>query len=230
MTGLTVNGNLTVTGNTSLKSTTATTLNISATPTTDTGTTSNYLTRDGATGEVKIKTIPNTFNYGLFSQTGSSQTVSGTTTETSIIGGGIGSLNVPPNTFNIGDSFRGDLGGILTNGNNQTIRVKLKSGSIILSDSGVQTLSQHTGDIFKLEVNFTIRNIGGSGNASIITLGYFQTVKKNSSDLTGFGFEFINNSTFDTTAPNTLDITVEWGSTSTGNSIKSEVFILNRVY
>lgn len=81
-----------------------------------------------------------------------------------------------------------------------------------------------------MEVNFTIRNIGGSGNASIITLGYFQTVKKNSSNLTGFGFELINNSTFDTTAPNTLDITVEWGSTSAGNSIKSDVFILNRVY
>jgi hypothetical protein len=56
VTGLTVNGNLNVTGNTSLQATTASTLNISSTPTTDTGTTANYLTRDGVTGEVKVKT------------------------------------------------------------------------------------------------------------------------------------------------------------------------------
>ena len=53
-----VGNDLTVSGNTSLQSTTASTLNISSTPTTDTNLSANYLTRDSTTGEVKVKTIP----------------------------------------------------------------------------------------------------------------------------------------------------------------------------
>ena len=37
---------------------------------------------------------------------GDSVVVSGTTSETSIIGGGVGTLTVPANGFSVGDSFR----------------------------------------------------------------------------------------------------------------------------
>ena len=192
-----------------------------------------YLTCDTLSTCQTIQDIQSsllTKNTRLFSQTGDSVVVSATTTETSIIDGGVGSLSVSSNGFSIGDSFRGVIGGILSNQNNNTIRVRLKSGSVVLADSGVQTLGGHTNDIFKLEVDFTIRNIGSGGTGSIITLGTFHTTKKNSGDVTGFGFEFVNDTTFDTTTSNTLDITVEWGTSSSNNSIKSQVFTLTKTY
>lgn len=179
---------------------------------------------------INIENILPTKNTRLFSQTGDSVTIVNTDVETSIIDGGVGSLNVPANAIQIGDSFRLVMGGIISNHNNEDIKIKLKSGSVILADSNFQTLTQHTNDVFKLEIDFTIRNIGTTGTASIITLGGFQTIKKNTANITGFGFEFINNTTFDTTISNVLDITVEWNNANNGNSIKSQIFTITKTY
>ena len=195
-----------------------------------TGSTVNTLGIDSNGFVVSASTFPPTLNYGLFVQTGDSAVVSATTVETTIIDGGVGSLSVPVNGFNIGDSFKVAMGGIFSNANNETIRLRVKSGSVNLVDSGVQTLSAHANDIFKLEITFTIRNIGGLGTASIMSFGAFQTIKKNSSNIAGFGFELNNNTTFDTTISNTLDITVEWGSNNANNSIKSQTLVLNKIY
>ena len=61
---------------------------------------------DKATGSYTIATlddIPSTLNYGLFAQTSTSTPVTNTTTETSLLDGGVGSLTVPANGFNVGD-------------------------------------------------------------------------------------------------------------------------------
>jgi hypothetical protein len=179
---------------------------------------------------IDIQDELSTKNTGLFSQTGDSVTISATTTETSLIDGGVGSLSVPPNGFTIGDSFRVKMGGVLSNQNNNTLRIRLKSGSVVLADSGFQTLGSHTNDNWVMEIDFTIRNIGSSGTGSIMTLGTFQTTKKNSSDVTGFAFETLNDTTFDTTISNTLDITIEWGQVSNNNIIYTRTFTLQKVY
>jgi hypothetical protein len=198
------------------------------------GATDGYILKSDTNGNASWTNpntiLPPTLNYGLFAQTGDSVAVSATTVETTIIDGGVGSLSVPINGFNIGDSFKIVIGGIFSNANAETIRLRVKSGLVDLSDSGVQSLSAHADDIFKLEITFTVRGIGGVGVASIISLGSFQTIKKNSADITGFGFELNNNTTFDTTISNTLDITVEWGSNNVNNSIKSQTLILNKIY
>ncbi len=46
----------------------------------------------------------------------------------------------------------------------------------------------------------------------------------------GFAFNQVNSTTFDTTIANTLDITVQWGAADPGNSIFSDIFILNKTY
>ena len=79
MTGLTINGGLNVTGNTSLQSTTASTLNISSTPTTDSSI-SVVLVRDSVTGVVKQRDITSTLNknYASFYDTGDQTGLAGT--------------------------------------------------------------------------------------------------------------------------------------------------------
>jgi hypothetical protein len=225
-----INGNLSVTGNTILSATTASTLNISSTPTTDTGTTANYLTRDGSTGEVKVKTIPGSTVYGLFAQTGDSVVVSGTTSETSIVGAGVGGLSVPANGFQVGDSFVAKLYGHITCVGTATIQIRIKSGSVLLADTGIITLDVTTNKHWNIEVNFTIRSLGNASVGSIVSAGLFSYIKNSGLNFEGTNFVFLNNTTFDTTILNTLDITAQWNTNNAGNSIYSDIFVLNKIY
>lgn len=172
--------------------------------------------------------------YGLFSQTGDSIPITGTVTESSLIDGGVGTLIVPPNGFTVGDSFRAEMAGIMDAANNETLRIRLKAGtggSVTLIDSGNQTLtSAIANDVWHISVVFTIRALGGLGAASIVSLGTFNYTKTNNGTVEGFSFNTVNNTTFDTTVANTLDITAQWGSADPDNSIYSDIFTLNKIY
>jgi hypothetical protein len=167
---------------------------------------------------------------GVFAETANSTIVTGTTTETSLINGGVGTLSVPANAFTVGASYRAVMAGILNAANNQTIRIRVKAGAIVLLDSGAQPITNITNDVFSLNIDFTIRQIGTAGVASIVSLGTFHYVKTSNSSIQGFAFNVVNNTTFNTTISNTLDITVQWGSNNAGNSIYSDIFVLNKTY
>jgi hypothetical protein len=167
---------------------------------------------------------------GLFAQTANSTIITGTTVESSLVNGGVGTLSVPANGFSVGDSFRVIIGGVLNAANNQTMRVRVKTGAIVLLDSGVQPITNITNDVFSLNIDFTIRQIGGVGVASIVSLGSFHYTKTANASIQGFAFNVVNNTTFNTTINNTLDITVQWGSNNAGNSIYSDIFVLNKIY
>lgn len=183
----------------------------------------------GSSGTSPVLPLP--VVYGLYAQTANSAIVTDTTAETTIIGTGVGTLSVPANGFAVGDSFRAILGGVINATNNQTIRIRMRTGSVLLLDSGLENLgSAVTNDVWSLNVDFTIRQLGTAGVASIVSLGSFHYTKTNNASVQGFGFNVVNNTTFDTTINNTLDITVEWGSASIGNNIYSDIFILNKTY
>lgn len=167
---------------------------------------------------------------GLFAQTGNSTPISGTIVETTLINGGEGTMTVPANGFQAGDSFRAIFGGVLSSANNQTIRIRVKAGSVVLLDSGLQSITNITNDVFSLNIDFTIRELGGPGVASIVSLGTFHYTKTANASIQGFAFNVVNNTTFDTTISNTLNVTVQWGSTNAGNSIYSDIFVLNKTY
>jgi hypothetical protein len=184
-------------------------------------------------GGETVVTIPGpaaTTNLGLFAQTANSTAITGTNVETTLINGGVGTLTVPANGFNIGDSFRAVVAGVLSAANNQTIRIKVKTGSVILLDSGLQPITNITNDVFSLNIDFTIRALGAAGVASIVSLGTFHYVKTVNAATQGFAFNVVNSTTFDTTISNTLNITVQWGSNNAGNSIYSDIFMLSKTY
>ena len=166
----------------------------------------------------------------MYAQTADSTVVTNTTTETTIIGTGVGTLTVGANEFSVGDSFRADFGGIISNQNNNTIRIRVKAGSVILADSGVQTLNATTNDVWSLSINFTIRALGGATVASIVSLGVFKYTKTTNATIEGFSFNTVNNTTFDTTVSNTLNVTVQWGTASINNTIYGDIFVLNKIY
>jgi len=168
---------------------------------------------------------------GLFAQTGNSTIISGTIVESTLINGGVGTLTVPANGFQIGDSYRAIFGGVMNAANNQTIRIRVKAGAITLLDSGVQSLTNSIiNDIWSLNIDFTIRQVGTAGVASIVSLGAFHYTKTNNASVQGFAFNVVNNTTFNTTISNVLDVTVQWGSINADNSIYSDIFVLNKTY
>lgn len=168
---------------------------------------------------------------GIYAQTANSTPVTGTIAESTLIGPGVGSLSIPANVFQIGDSFRAVFSGVMNAANNQTIRVRVKAGAITLLDSGVQSLTNSIiNDIFTLNIDFTIRQLGAPGVASIASVGSFHYIKTSNASTQGFAFNVVNNTTFNTTISNALNVTVEWGSNNAGNSIYSDVFILNKTY
>jgi hypothetical protein len=170
------------------------------------------------------------FSYGLFAQTANSTIITGTTTETTLINGGTGTLSVPANGFRVGDSFRADFGGLMSAKNNDTIRIRIKAGSVVLADSGPQVMQTALNDVWQLSANFTIRATGSAATGSIVTLGVFHSTKQSNGTQTGFAFNTVNSSSFDTTVSNTLNVTAQFSSNSSENSIFSDIFILNKIY
>jgi hypothetical protein len=171
-----------------------------------------------------------TTNYGLYAQTQNSTPITATISELSLIGVGIGTLSVPANSFSVGDSFVAKLYGHLTCVGTATIQIRVKSSSVILADTGIVALNVTTGKHWCVEVNFTIRAIGGVGVSSIVSGGLFSYIKNAGLNFEGTNFSIINNTTFDTTILNTLDITAQLNTTNVGNTIYSEFFVLNKIY
>lgn len=174
--------------------------------------------------------VTSTANKGLFSQTANSPTLTASTAEATLIDGGEGSLSVPANGFAVGDSFQVDMGGMLSAKNNDTIRIRLKSGTVVLADSGPLSMPGIVNQVWYLTAHFTVRSIGAAGVASIVTVAQLHVLKASSGTQEGFAWNTINSTTFDTTISNTLDITAQFSSNSALNSIYSDIFILNKIY
>jgi hypothetical protein len=170
------------------------------------------------------KIISKSFNKLLFTQTGNSPTITATVVETSLIDGGIGSLSVPANGFSLGDTFSVKFGGIVSAANSETLTIRIKSGSVILGSDTV-TFPNTSTRPWQFYATFVIRQIGGTTVASIQSNGLY-TFHNNSGTILGGGFDTLNNTTFDTTILNTLDFTVQWGSSNASNSIYSSNFYL----
>ena len=168
--------------------------------------------------------------YGLYAQTSSSDPIANTTVESSLVSSGVGSLTIPANAFNIGDSFHAKLIGHISCNGAATIRLRIKAGTILLADTGVVDLDASTNRHWELNIYFTIRTLGGPGVASIASGGIFSYIKNSGVNFEGTNFSIINNTTFNTTVDNTLKVTAEWGSANVADSIYSEIFTLTKTY
>jgi len=172
---------------------------------------------------------------GLFSGTSDSLNVAATTAEISIMPltfVGVGPA-VPPNGFSVGDSFELKLSGPFNSANSDTLTIRLKGGptATTLLSTLVVPLNASSGSVFQLTVFFQIRAIGGAGVADIISdadLTYNQS---------GAGGAFVgeqslsqNNTTFDTTVANILDVTAQFGSASASNDMTTRISKLQKTF
>lgn len=171
------------------------------------------------------------FSSGIFSQTGASTPVVNTTSELTLIDGGVGTLSVPANGFKVGDTFWAYMGGNLSSNNGDTLRIRVKTLSgTTLADTGAIIMRNATALPFIIDIKFSIWTIGGAGTASILTAALFEYLENAADKFNAYPSGSINNTTFDTTIAQTLDITAEWGTASPTNSIQTSIFFLNQLY
>jgi hypothetical protein len=167
----------------------------------------------------------------LYTQTNSSTPVTATAVEGSLLDGGLGTLTIPANGFQIGDSFSGVLIGHLSCVGTATLEIRIKTASgILLADTGAMAMSAATTKHWKLDVNFTVRQVGAATVASIASGGLFAYTKNSGLNFEGVNFSIINNTTFDTTIASTLVITAQWNTDNSVNYIYSELFTLFKTY
>lgn len=167
-------------------------------------------------------------NYGLFNQTGSSTPISGSIVEENLIGGGVGTLSVPANGFKQGDAFHAILTGIGTFHNGDSLDIRVKSDSVTLAETGTLTLANATNKRWKLEIFFSINQIGAAETAEITSAGTFMYSEDQAGKFNGTNFSFINSSSFDTTIDNTLVITSQFDDVNC--FIQSKIFTLNKTF
>jgi hypothetical protein len=85
-------------------------------------------------------------------------------------------------------------------------------------------------EVFELVAIFVIRDIGSSGVAKIMVNTAFTWNKSSANIYEGQNWLYLNDTTFDTTIPNTLSLTAQWSSSNAQNTIQSIVANLERIY
>lgn len=188
------------------------------------------ITGDGTPANpLQANYLPST-SYGVFAQTTSSIPASGIA-KNSIVGAGVGTLTVPANSFQIGDSFTCALDGLLSCLGSATLHIHVETlAGVILADTGIIDMDTTTSKSWLLNLSFTIRNIGGVGVAEISSGGLFSYIKNAGTNFEGYVLSTINSTTFDTTVDNTLVILAQWNTGSASNTIQSFNFILQKVF
>ena len=167
---------------------------------------------------------------GLYAQTQTGALITFASGEATLIGPGVGTLSVPANSFQVGDSFTAKMCGVLSCANNEVIHIRVRSNGAVIIDAAVYTLSLATNKVWDLILDFTIRQVGPAGIASLSANGVFTYNKNANSNIDGINFSQISTSIFDTTSINTLDITAQWVTEHVENKINSSNFTLVKTY
>lgn len=172
----------------------------------------------------------NSLKAGMYSMIDDSTYVTGTSEQDFMNGTSVGSLTVPANTFQVGDSYMLKVCGQIGAHNGDDLTIRIKSGTSILSTSAAITMPSISLEVFELECIFTVRAIGASGVAKLMTNAAFTWNKSSANIYEGQNWLFLNDTTFDTTTSNTLSLTAQFSSANVGNHIQSIVANLSKIY
>jgi hypothetical protein len=149
-------------------------------------------------------------------------TVANTVTETTLFGSGEGSLTLAADYFTAGRSLRIHMRGQLGTTGTPTINIKVKLGSTVIASMGATALTGVTDVEWMLDVLLTCRSAGASG--SFIAGGLFDYDDGSEISLSSGTAVSV-----DTTASQTLDVTITWGTADASNTITTQEAIVEMV-
>lgn len=157
----------------------------------------------------------------LYVSTSSAQ-VNNSTTEATLIGGGVGSLTFPANSLFIGRTLRIKLSGIISTAaiSPGTLRIKVKLGTTVILDTGAQTITSSLSNmVWRIEASITVRSTGSGSGGSVFAQSAFEHQVTALAALLAWAMTNTAAVNMDTTISNALDVTATWGTADASNSI-----------
>lgn len=149
----------------------------------------------------------------VFTQT-APVTVANTVAETTLTGTGQGALTLPANFFVPGRTIKIILAGFHSAIGGPTIDVRIKLGSNILLDTGAVNTSNSTNAYIELRGYITCATTGVSGTVN--AQGKYSEAGGGANE---FGMVNTSPITINTTISQTLNITAQWGTASSSDTI-----------
>lgn len=148
----------------------------------------------------------------------SDRTIGNTTTETTMFGASLsGSLTLPANTLVAGKSVKIIISGYIgTNSTNTVITARLKLGGNTVASFSFTLPASQSGNHFWLEAILTCRTAGGSG--TVIGQLFFGDSSGSGNREVG-GSAQTTTTTIDTTTAQALDVTWQWTTANSNNTI-----------
>ena len=146
--------------------------------------------------------------------------VTNTTTETSVLGSGIGTLTFPGYSLFLGRTIRIQAYGILsTAAVPGTLRIKIKLGTTVILDTEAQTAPSSLADlIWKVDAIITVRAVGSV--TTVIGQGAFEHQAVALAAMLSWGMTNTAAINVDLTTSQVLDVTVTWGTANASNDIR----------
>lgn len=173
----------------------------------------------GNTLQTKVQLGPYTITNGIaavgFLGT-ANVTVANTVVETSILGAGVGTLVIPAGRLSVGSTIRLKVRGIIADTLTPTLQIRAKLNGTTFIDTGATALTALAGGThgWSYEAEITVRTTGAGGTA----IGNHSMVISSTAapdlDSTNTGTTAI-----DTTAAQTLNLTVQWGTANVANTL-----------
>lgn len=189
------------------------------------------LSTDGAIWNDSTQKAAGVFESGIkqmltgciFTQT-ADKTIANTTTETSMVGTGVGGLTLPANFFVAGKTIRISMSGVYSTVavTGDTVTIKIKYGSTVLASKATTALvTGGTNLAWFAEALITCRSVGSSGTVQVSGGVRYQIA----------GSAIVENelnngaakTTLNTTTSNLLDVTVTHSAANASNTVKSLV-------
>lgn len=149
----------------------------------------------------------------LFTQTASAAAAN-TTAETALSSTGEGSLTLPANYLRVGRTIHVRASGFHSSSAGPTIRIRIKLGSTGVLDTTAINSGNGTNKMWLAEGTITCRTTGASG--TVFGQGYYAEFHPS-----GTTDSMVNTgtNTIDTTVPQAVSVTAQWGTASPSNTI-----------
>lgn len=170
-----------------------------------------YVADGAGSGTWKIAPTDGT----LFQQT-ADKTVANTIVETTLLTTGVGVKDLPTSTFVVGDGFRVNAQGRISDTATPTLEFKVKLNGTLIATTGAVTLGAVSNDHWFLAFQGIFRSIGVTG--TLMAAGGFLTQQNDH-----FGLTIASPIIIDTTIAQTVDVTATWGTAAAGNTITAQL-------
>jgi hypothetical protein len=158
--------------------------------------------------------------------------VLGTEGEKSIFNttGAIGSNIIPANSVRVGSKYKMySHGTIETNGANQSFILNTKLGTAIIETTTITLPNLNNGSFYELTGDILLYQIGDAGTAVAKSFFNFNFTDQQGDSKTYF-IDETNNTTFQTTADATADITINWNNQNVANIFKCHSLSFSKIY